>query len=503
MKRVLLPALVGVLLMAAPVLANDFVSTDTSDWYRYQNTQSGQEVTSRIVQDLGGWRLWDQFGGMGQTWVYTGDNHDWLFIWNGQTYSLVGNLSGAAGETRSVDLPPCLTGTATIAQRGQSLTTPVGTFNDCTEVTFQGGNCADAGVTSIWFAKDIGIVQWTEQNFIGAQTYSLSAAQVDGNQITAAPATPTTPSTPSQMRAPAEHEQMEAILWGCNDTYLVLDTYTDAFRGLAGTGVMSDVTVTTQGVASQLRYELVQNNVPMDDVEIYVASLDSVWMRDYGPIVLKDGQGDRMVADPEYYPGRPRDDAFPAAYANWRGWAVTDVRVGFEGGNYATDGRTTSMVSTGVQMFNPNMSRSRIERELEKFGFSQIEWFRPLIDEGTTHVDMFMRIMDDGKALVSRYPAGHRQNVVCDAAARKLEDLGYQVTRVDVDSSYDEFATYSNSVLANGIALVPQYRNSTKNRAALRAYEALGYRAVGVDSTLIIRYSGATHCLSMQVPAGN
>lgn len=503
MKRVLLSALAGVLLSAAPLLANDFISNDTSDWYRYANTQSGQEVTSRIVQDLGGWRLWDQFGGMGQTWVYTGDDHDWFFIWNGQTYSLVGNLSGTAGESRSVDLPPCLTGTATIAQSNASLTTAAGTFSDCTEVTFQGGNCADAGVTSIWFAKDVGIVQWSEQNFIGAQTYSLTAAQVGGVQITATPAAPTTPSAPSHAVAPAEHDQMEAILWGCADTYLVLDTYTDAFRGLAGSGVMSDVTVATQGVASQLRYELTQANVPLDEVEIYVADLDTVWMRDYGPIILKDGQGNRTVADPEYYPGRDNDDAFPAAYANWRGWSVTDVRVGFEGGNFATDGRTTTMCSTGVQMFNQHLTRSQIEREFEKFGFNQVEWFRPLIDEGTTHVDMFMRIMDDGKALVSRYPASHRQSAVCDEAARKLEDLGYQVTRVDADYRYDEFGTYSNSVLANGVALIPQYESATKNRAALRAYESLGYRAVGIDSKLIIRYSGATHCVSMQVPAGN
>ena len=40
-----------------------------------------------------------------------------------------------------------------------------------------------------------------------------------------------------------------------------------------------------------------------------------------------------------------------------RGGQGVGRRVGFEGGNYATDGRTTSMVSTGVQMFNQNMSR--------------------------------------------------------------------------------------------------------------------------------------------------
>lgn len=503
LTRALVAAAASVLLAAAPALAGDFISENTNDWFRYRNTQTGQEVTSRITQDLGGWRLWDQFGGMGQTWVYTDASHDWFFIWNGNSYSLVGNLSGSVGQSRSIDLPPCLTGTATVAQRRASLTTAAGTFADCTEVRFAGGACADAGVTSIWFAKDTGIVRWSEQSFMGEQTFELSAAQVDGTQLPATPVAPTTPAAPTNAVAPAEHARMEAILWGCSDTYLVMDTYTDAFTALNGSGVLSDVTVATQSVASQLRYELTQANVPMDDVEIFVASIDSVWMRDYGPIVLKDGAGNRSVADLEYYPGRPRDDAFPAAYANWRGWSVTDVSVGYEGGNFATDGRTMTMASTGVQRFNPQMSKSRIERELRKLGHSQVEWFRPLIDEGTTHVDMFMRVMDDGKALVSRYPASHRQAVVCNQAASQLQALGYQVTRVDTDNGYDEFATYSNSVLANGIALVPQYANATKNRAALRAYESLGYRAVGIDSRLIIRYSGATHCLSMQVPAGN
>ena len=72
--------------------------------------------------------------------------------------------------------------------------------------------------------------------------------------------------------------------------------------------------------------------------------------------------------------------------------------------------------------------------------------------------------------------------------------------RADADHRYDEFATYTNSVLANGIALVPQYSNSTRNANALAAYRSAGYQAVGIDSRLIIRYSGATHCLSMQIP---
>lgn len=489
-------------LLVAPTVAsaNEFISTNTNDWFRYKEAGSGQTVQSQITYDLGGWRQWSEFGGLGTTWVYTSDNHDYFWLWNGSTYTLVGNLSGSVGDAQNVDMP-CNRGRAWVATKG-SLTTAAGTFNDTTELRFT-TSCADAGTTAIWFAKGVGIVKWTQSTFAGGQTWELQSAFVNGRNISAAPATPAAPSTGSNRAvAPPEHAQMESILWGANDTYIVIPTYTDAFRGLNGSGVTSEVIVASQGVASQLRYEMAQANVSLNDVEILVANIDSVWMRDYGPIVLKRPNGERVVADPDYYPGRPNDNRIPSAYANYRGWSRVRVPVSFEGGNFATDGRTMTMCSLGVQWFNRDLSKSAIEREFKKFGTDRVEWFEPLVDEGTTHVDMFMRIMSDSEALVSSYPSSHRQTRVVDAAAAKLRGLGYSVTRVPAHQTYDEYATYSNSVLANGIALVPQYGSATKDREALRAYERLGFRAVGVDSRLIIRYSGATHCVSMQVPAG-
>jgi agmatine deiminase len=303
------------------------------------------------------------------------------------------------------------------------------------------------------------------------------------------------------MRAPSEHAPMEAILWGCNDTYMVLDTYEDAFRGLDGSGVKAQVVVDSNQTAAELRYEMTSRNVPMGNVEVLVAALDSVWMRDYGPIVLKDAAtGERRVADLEYYPGRYQDDAFPAAYASYRGWRRVAVNIGYEGGNFMTDGRGQGMASRGVQMFNPNMSTSAILAEFRKLGCDRVEFFQPLIDEGTTHIDMFARIMSDRDAIVSRYPSNHRQARIVNEAATKMQALGYNVTRVDSATGWDEYATYANSTLANGIALIPQYGDATKDRAALDAYRTLGFRPVGIDSRQIIRYGGATHCLSMQVP---
>ncbi len=507
MKTLLrLSVLVAVIACASPALANDYITNDPDDRLTYTSDVTGQDVTARIQQVYGNWRLWSQFGGLGPTWVYTADGYDYFWVWNGTTYQLIANLSGREGEARDADLNSCNSGRITVAGRNLQVTTPAGTFNDVTEIRFSGSPCADAGVGSIYFARGVGVIGWTETTIMGPVTHSLRIANIGGRTIGGTTTNPgggggtTTPVSDDPVAA-SEHADMETILWGANDTYIVTEVYKDSFRGLDRSGVRSQVIVGSNSTASQLRYDMSQAGVPMGNVEILTARIDTVWMRDYGPIVLKRGRsGDRVVADPEYYWNRNNDNAIPDAYAGYRGWQSVDVRISYEGGNFATDGQGTAFSSLGVQWFNRDMSRSAIEREFAKMGCDEVVYVEPLIDEGTTHIDMFARVMSDDVAMVSRYPSSHRQARVCDAAAAAFRAKGYRVVRVDADYRYDEYATYTNSTLANGVALVPQYSDSAKNRAALQAYRDLGFTAVGVDSRRIIRYSGAVHCVSMQIP---
>lgn len=487
------------LVFAAPVAANEFVSNRRADWYRYAGP-GGQEVRAQISMESGGWRLWSEFGGLGSVWVYTATGYDWLWVYNPQTQTAeaVANLSGQVGSSRTANLGALNNGRVTVAARNGALTTPAGAFTDVTQLTFQ-TSAADAGVTAMWFARGVGLVKYQTQSIAGPRDFTLAAASVNGRAFPAAAPAPT-PTPTAVTRAPSEHAAMESILWGCNDTYMIVPTYRDAFRGLHGSGVRSEVAVDSNAVASQVRYEMVQQGVPLDDVSFLVAALDSVWMRDYGPIILKAGNGARQVADLDYYPGRYDDDRFPAAYANHRGWPRVRVPLSYEGGNFACDGRGQGMSSRGVLWFNDDKTEAQVRAEFRKLGCDRVEFFEPLADEGTTHIDMFARVMSDTEALVSRYPSGHRQYPIVEEAARKMVALGYRVTRVDSATSWDEYATYANSVLANGIALVPQYGVASRDQAALQAYTSLGFRAVGIDSRQIIRYGGATHCLSMQIP---
>ncbi|MCA8921370.1 MAG: agmatine deiminase family protein [Planctomycetes bacterium] len=491
------------LLGASAVCAGDFLSANENNWWRYTNQTTQQQVTTRIALTSGNWRRFENFAGLGDHWLYIFPDNEWTAVFDGAGgYTWIPAFDSAVGTREVVQFGGVNDGEVRVVERGATVTTAAGTFNDVTRLALRPtAGTADAGVTSIWIAKGAGVVKWAEQSFMGEQVYELTAAMVDGGMLPAQPSQPTTPASPAGQVAPTEHADQELILWGCNDPYIVIPTYRDAWRAMHAVRARSECAVDSNQSAAQIRAEMVQAGVSLDYVDFLLVDLETVWMRDYGPIITKDAAtGERQIVDPQYYPGRPYDDRFPRAYAADRGWARVSLNLSFEGGNFVTDGRGTVMVSKGVQWFNRSRSVSYIEREFEKVGANRVVFFEPLVDEGTTHMDMFSRIMDDDTALVSRYPAGHKQAAVCDQAAAGFRSLGYRVLRVDADYRYDEYGTYTNSVLINGLALVPNYSDGTKNRAALQVYRDAGYDAQPVDARLIIRYSGATHCVSMQVP---
>ncbi len=491
-------------LTSTPAVANDYLSSSRSDWFRYSD--GDREVTARIELSEGdGWRLWSDFAGLGSRWVYTEPSSDWAWLWNPDTGygEPLGDLDGTLGDRVATEIDDANTATFVIARRNTRITTPAGVFRGVTRID-RVGTAGDGGVRQVWFAKGVGVIRYAVRLSGRTRTFNLVAARVGGASFPSANATPSpTTSTPRRAAAPPEWEEVEAILWGCNDTYMVVDTYADAFRALDGRRprVLSDVNVDSEVVASQLRYEMTSRGVPLDDVEIFVVAVDSVWLRDYGPMILRDANGQRAVGDAEYYWDRPNDDEFPRIYASFRGWPRVAVGIGYEGGNFMSDERGTGFSSNGVLWENEaRLGRAGVEREIRKLGVERVEFFEPLVDEATTHIDMFNKVVAPGRAVVSSYPTGHRQKRVVDAAAAKMRALGYTVSRIRAEFEHDEYATYANSVLANGVALVPQYGHASRDRNALEVYRRLGFEARGVDCELLIQYGGAIHCISMQVP---
>lgn len=295
---------------------------------------------------------------------------------------------------------------------------------------------------------------------------------------------------------PPEFAPSEEVLWGCSDAYLVSSVYGACLTATANEPVRHQIFVASQEDADQLLYDLHRRSVPLARTRLYVVALDSIWMRDYGPLVVERG-GKKVVVDMSYFDGRPDDDVFPKLWARFKGYGWLRADLDDEGGNFMTDGRGVALCSASVYAHNPGLSRAQVDAVFARIGCPRVETFEWLKNDGTTHIDMYAKLLDASTVLVSRtVSAASANHALLERDAKKLQSLGYRVVRATMAD--DELSTYTNSLLVNRIALVPTY-GSPRDRDALAVYEAAGYRAVGVDCRALIRFGGAIHCISMQV----
>ncbi len=300
----------------------------------------------------------------------------------------------------------------------------------------------------------------------------------------------------------AEFAPVDEVLLGCNDTYLVMDTYREMITALKGSGVKISVICSSNYVANQLIYEYYYGGVDLTNVRFYLAPIDSIWMRDYGPNFAKDAAGKVVVVDTNYYYDRPNDDAFVKKYAAFRAFPYTYTDIDMEGGNLMSDGKGTIMTSKWISSQNPQYSASALAAKMKAtIGGTRWATSTPLKYEGTRHIDMYAKFMNSTSLLVSSYPYGHPSYSLLESNVSYFKSLGYSVKRIPMADAATglEFATHTNSLFVNERALVPTY-NTSSDGLALSTHSSYGYKSYGIDCRLLIEYGGAVHCISYGVP---
>lgn len=328
---------------------------------------------------------------------------------------------------------------------------------------------------------------------------------------TTGPMTPPHWQQASRVRAPAEWEQAEEILWGAKDEFAVSTIYAAAIKGTAHEAVDHWLYTSSQAGENQLRYELAEAGVDLSSSKVRFSNkrFQTVWMRDFGPIILErldgvpDGEDRRIVGDMGYYSDRPADDFVPAQYARARRLPRFNVEsLKLEGGNYMSDG--AGRIFTTSRAFEQNQSQhgiqAHVEDRLRDLGAREVLFFERMPEpEGTGHIDMFAKLVDADTVLVGRCDSPPKFKAVLDRNAQRFEELGYEVIRLDMASG-SKLMTYTNSLFVGKTVLVPTYNNPTRDAAALKIYRDLGWNAVGIDAREVIKANGAIHCISMQIP---
>ena len=243
-----------------------------------------------------------------------------------------------------------------------------------------------------------------------------------------------------------------------------------------------------------------------------------IWLRDTGPIILKDR-------------GLPA-----AASFRFNGWGgkydlegddTIGIRLGetadletirhnwvLEGGAIDVDG-TGLLVTTEQCLLNPNrnpqLSRRDVEERLrEDLGAERLLWLGEglLNDHTDGHVDNLARFVGEGRIAIPVAAGGDDPNapVFADARAR-AEAFGLQVVPLPspgLVTRDDEIvpASYMNFYIGNAAVVVPIY-GAPNDDDAVRAIGALfpGRQAVGLRADHVLTGGGSFHCISQQMPA--
>ena len=250
---------------------------------------------------------------------------------------------------------------------------------------------------------------------------------------------------------------------------------------------------------------------------IIVEPFGDIWLRDTGPMILKDR-------------GIPR-----AASFRFNGWGGKyelegDDTIGqrlaqtadldavrhdwiLEGGAIEVDG-TGLLVTTEQCLLNPNrnpgLGRSEIEEKLgEILGIERVLWLgKGLLNDHTDgHVDNLARFISEGRLAIPVAAGDDDPNagVYADARARAeafgLEVIGLPSPGLVARDGEIIPASYMNFYIGNETVVVPLY-GAANDEAAVEAIGALfpRRRAVGIRADHVLTGGGSFHCISQQVP---
>ena len=259
------------------------------------------------------------------------------------------------------------------------------------------------------------------------------------------------------------------------------------------------------------------------EVEVVVAPLDDSWIRDNGPVFVRNARGDIAAVNfgfnawGERWHPYDSDDGLPRRLAAHFGIEVFDAPMILEGGAYFVDGEGT-LLTTEQCLLNPNrnptLSRREIEQVLQGYlGVSHVIWlpFGHSLDvgpEGTDgHVDGIAQYLSPGRIVLevpgdpdaSEYESGRRNleslTGIVDAAGRGLE-----VSTLDPPA--DASVAYCNYYLANGAVIVP-IAGDSRDDGPLEQVGRLhpDRKVVGVPGEVIAFGGGGPHCITQQIPA--
>jgi agmatine deiminase len=268
---------------------------------------------------------------------------------------------------------------------------------------------------------------------------------------------------------------------------------------------------------------------------------DRVWLRDSGPIFVKNMEGDLAITNWKFnawakYDNWHRDDQIPQHVAKHydipqfkpetNGNDGKPHRLVLEGGSIDTNGSgilitTEECLLSDIQQRNPGLggeenTRKQLERAFHDYlGIDQTIWLHRGCagDDTHGHVDDITRFVGENTILTAVEPNTHDENHLPLAEnldrlrqARNLKGKPFQLVELPMPSpvAFEGQrlpASYANFYIANDLVLVPTF-NDPNDRHALNVIASCfpARDVIGIHAVDLVWGLGTLHCMTQQEP---
>lgn len=303
----------------------------------------------------------------------------------------------------------------------------------------------------------------------------------------------TTDAPPGNIHSLGEWEEAEAAMTLWNNNSLI--------RGLAENG---NVKIIADSNSDKSSWEGIVKNAGADPSKFsyFVVPTNSIWVRDYGPWWIVDGNGKFGIVDTIYNRPRPQDDLVPDFIGKQLGVPVYKPALVHTGGNYYSDGLGAAFSSRLVFKENSNFSAQEVLNRMLSFLGIENYVTSPLGEDVTIeHMDTFGKLVAPDTWVFSEFPKSDSQfyedsERMVALLKTKLSPYGtpYKIFRLKMIGGSGDYRAYINSFISNGALYFPTYGDNNDEVARLVYQEALpGYKIVGVEAKGT-EWGDSVHC---------
>ncbi len=233
------------------------------------------------------------------------------------------------------------------------------------------------------------------------------------------------------VRLPAQWEPLEAVIVSFPVLYPPLwMTHLAMIEAISPVARVDVLIPAPEWARAIWLWLLARDRAALANVRLLHLPTDDIWVRDYGPLVGLDADGQQVAVSAIYDPlptyPQARDNALPDRWAAHQGMPVRPLDLHTEGGNFWSDGAGTLIMSDELSRRHTDLSRDEILYRLHAvFEFDRLITTSPLWREETGHIDLLVKLADAQTALIAAPTLFNGDRL--RAAADTLRSAGYRV----------------------------------------------------------------------------